>query len=204
MQVIKGLILAAAVFSGAVFGAQDVTYIEGVHYEKRAEQKSPSAEIREFFSFWCNHCFSMQGTFSRIEEHFKGTAQFIRNPVDAMGGAMGAESQKALAAASLIGIETEFAEELFNQMHKEGKIPQSRGDFAYLFESLGIPADKYNRDVSSFPVQGIVASWNKAADDLKIDAVPELVVNGKYVVSMGSVKSGDELIDLVAYVLTLD
>lgn len=205
MRFFKILFLVLTLFGGGLAtSVQATTYEEGTHYEKRSEIKSKTPEIREFYSYWCGHCFSMQDMFHRIADKFKDKAKFVRNPVDLMGGAMGPESQKALAVATLIGIDEEFSNTLFKSMHQEGKIPHSINDFVYIFEQLGIPEDKFNRDYISFPVQGMVASWNKATEDLNIDAVPEIVVNGKYVVNMSAVNNEEELINVIDYVLTLD
>lgn len=184
--------------------AAEASFEEGVHYEARTEMKSAAPEIREFFSFWCGHCFAMQGTFERVAETFKDQAVFVRNPVSLMGGAMGPESQQAFAVAKLAGLEDLFVHELFNRMHVEGEIPHSRRDFVHLFEELGLSASKFERDRNSFPVAGMVAEFDTETDRLQIDAVPEIVVNGKYVVKMSAVDNEEDFIKLIGYVLTLD
>lgn len=195
------LLAAMALFLGSSQAAQ---YEEGVNYQKRAEVKSQSPEIREFFSFWCGHCRSMQSVFTEVEEHFKGRAQFVRNPVNMLGGVMGPESQRALVVASMMGIEDLFVSELFSAMHDKHEIPGSHSDLVYFFESLGVDDKRFERDYNSFVVAGKVAQFDKFTEDLKIDAVPEIAVNGKYIITMESVNNTQELIDLIEYVLTLD
>lgn len=198
------MVCALAAIAFSLSGAQAADYEEGVNYQKRAEVKTPSPEIREFFSFWCGHCRGMQSVFVEVEEHFKGKAQFVYNPVNMLGGAMGPESQKALAVASMMGIEDLFVEELFFAMHDKHEIPKSHSDMAYFFESLGVDDKRFERDYNSFVAAGKVAQFDKATEDLKIDAVPEIAVNGKYIITMESVNSTEELIDLIEYVLTLE
>lgn len=194
--------LAAATLS--LSSAQAAEYVEGVNYQKRAEVKSPAPEIREFFSFWCGHCRGMQSVFDEVEEHFKDRAKFVRNPVNMLGGAMGPESQKALVVASMLGIEDLFVNELFIAMHDKHEIPRTHADMVYFFESLGIDDKRFERDYNSFVAAGKVAQFDKFTEDLKIDAVPEIAVNGKYIITMESVNNTQELIDLIDYVLTLD
>lgn len=199
------VLLTAAAFTFSAASAQAVEYKEGVNYEIRSDKALGHKEIREFFSFWCGHCFGLQPAFHKIEERFKGEADFVKNPVGLLGGAMGPLSQQAFAAAKMMNLEDEFTSGLFDEMHVQGKIPHSEKDFADFFaRQLGIPKDKFTRDLRSFPVAGMVSDFDAAVDKYQIDAVPELVVNGRYLVTMESVNSDEELIDLIAYLLTLD
>ena len=54
-------VTAISILNTAV--AADAKYKEGVNYQVRAEKLTEVKEIREFFSFWCGHCFSLQETF---------------------------------------------------------------------------------------------------------------------------------------------
>lgn len=179
-------------------------YEEGVHYEVRADKPSANKEIREFFSFWCGHCFAMQPMFHRIEERFAGKAQFVRNPVSVMGGPMGPESQHAFAVAKMLSLDDEFTAELFKEMHQENNIPGSHAEMVAVLGRVGIPASKAEQEYISFPVKAMVAGFDKSMDDLGIEAVPEIVVNGKYLTKMESVNSEEEFIDLIAYLLDKD
>ena len=101
----------AALMGSVVFGlsvstaslAADAPYEEGVNYEVRTDKLTPYKEIREFFSFWCGHCFALQGDFDRIKDAFPN-AKFERNPVAMLGGPMGPESQRAIAVALRISL----------------------------------------------------------------------------------------------------
>ncbi len=192
----------AALCSATASGAE---YKEGVNYEIRGNTPSAQKEIREFFSFWCGHCYGLQPTFHKIEDYFAGQALFVKNPVGLIGGRMGPVSQQGFAVASLMRLEDKYTAELFDEMHVQGNIPRSEQDFIDFFgEHLGLPADKVKRDLNSFPVIGMVAGFDKAVEDAGIDAVPELLINGRYLVTMESVNSDEELIDLIAYLLTLN
>ena len=201
-----GLMLTVALLPlmAAQVSAATVQYEEGTHYKVRSETKSAQPEIREFFSFWCGHCFGLQPTFAKIEATYKDKATFVKNPVGLLGGMMGPESQRCFAAASLMGMEDEFTAALFDKMHVRNEIPHSHADMVAFFgEELGIPEDRLERDYNAFPVAGMVASWDQAVDKYEINAVPELLVNGKYLAVMESVNGEDELIDLIGYLLTL-
>lgn len=186
-----------------ISSAQARDYKEGLDYEIRATNKTVEPEIREFFSFFCSHCFAMEKPFSQMAEFFKGKAKFIVNPVGLIGGDVGVESQKAYAVAINLEIEDELKEELFNRVHVKQDIPEDHDYFAELFESLGVPSEKYEQIYNSFVTQAKVAEYDRHTKEMKIDAVPEIVVNGKYLVKTDNLESIEDYESIVSYLLTL-
>ena len=186
-----------------ISSAQARDYKEGLDYEIRATNKTVEPEIREFFSFFCSHCFAMEKPFYQMAEFFKGKAKFIVNPVGLIGGDVGVESQKAYAVAINLEIEDELKEELFNRIHVKQDIPEDHDYFAELFESLGVPSEKYEQIYNSFVTQAKVAEYDRHTKEMKIDAVPEIVVNGKYLVKTDNLESIEDYESIVSYLLTL-
>lgn len=194
-------LLVLSIFFISSVQARD--YKEGLDYEIRATNKTVEPEIREFFSFFCSHCFAMEKPFSQMAEFFKGKAKFIVNPVGLIGGDVGVESQKAYAVAINLEIEDELKEELFNRIHVKQDIPEDHDYFAELFESLGVPSEKYEQIYNSFVTQAKVAEYDRHTKEMKIDAVPEIVVNGKYLVKTDNLESIEDYESIVSYLLTL-
>ena len=186
-----------------ISSAQARDYKEGLDYEIRATNKTVEPEIIESFSFFCSHCFAMEKPFSQMAEFFKGKAKFIGNPVGLIGGDVGVESQKAYAVAINLEIEDELKEELFNRIHVKQDIPEDHDYFAELFESLGVPSEKYEQIYKSFVTQAKVAEYDRHTKEMKIDAVPEIVVNGKYLVKTDNLESIEDYESIVSYLLTL-
>ena len=194
-------LLVLSIFFISSVQARD--YKEGLDYEIRATNKTVEPEIREFFSFFCSHCFAMEKPFSQMAEFFKGKAKFIVNPVGLIGGDVGVESQKAYAVAINLEIEDELKEELFNRIHVKQDIPEDHDYFAELFESLGVPSEKYEQIYNSFVTQAKVAEYDRHTKEMKIEAVPEIVVNGKYLVKTDNLESIEDYESIVSYLLTL-
>lgn len=178
-------------------------YKEGTHYQVRSEKVTKTKEIREFFSFWCGHCFAMQGDFDTIAKAFP-KARFERNLVAALGGMMGPESQRAFVISQNLGIEDLFVKKLFERIHVDHEMTMEHRELVSFMASIGVPQDKFEREFNAFPVIGKVALLDKWAKDAGIEAVPELLVNGKYLVTMESVDTVDELIALIDYLLNKD
>ena len=189
----------AALMGSVIFGlsvstaslAADAPYEEGVNYEVRTDKLTPYKEIREFFSFWCGHCFALQGDFDRIKDAFPN-AKFERNPVAMLGGPMGPESQRAIAVAQNLGFEDIFVNYLFTQMHQAGNIPMSHADMVAIAVGCGIPQTRFEQEYNSFPIIGKVAQFDRWGQDIK------------YLVTMESVENVEQMIDLIGYLLEKD
>lgn len=203
----KGLYLSLLIvilgFSNA-YAEGAKSYKEGEHYKIVNDTLTAKKEVREFFSFWCGHCFSLQEPYRLVSKGLVDGASFIESPVGLLGGPMGVRSQYAHALATLNGITHEFDKALFNKMHVDGVLPESDSYYRDLLASLGIPNNKYDSEINSFAVIGMVSNTDRLVDLYKLDAVPELVVNGRYMVKQESVKTVSELTDLINYLLVLD
>ena len=186
-----------------ISGSNNRSFKEDIDYIVVAENKTTSPELREFFSFWCGHCFAMQSIYHDLAEHFKSQAKFYRNPVGMLGGEMGEESVKAFAVASFLGIEDQYVNELFVTIHERGEIPETNADFVELFRFLGVPENEYKKDIGSFPAITLVGKLNDWTVKSKIEAVPEILVNGKYLAKMDNIETYEQFEDLLSYLLSL-
>ena len=179
-------------------------YQADVHYKKVADDRTEEREIREFFSFWCGHCHALHGQFAALAEKFSGRASFIYNPIEMLGGPMGAETQKGYAVALLLGMDAMYSERLFELIHVQHKYPRSHQDMANFFASLGVPLTRFEQEYNSFALAGLVSGYNSWVRKAGIEAVPELLVNGKYLVIMEAFDSADDLAALIEYLLDLE
>ena len=117
---------------------------------------------------------------------------------------MGPESQRAIAVAQNLGFEDIFVNYLFTQMHQAGNIPMSHADMVAIAVGSGIPQTRFEQEYNSFPIIGKVAQFDRWGQDINIEAVPEILVNGKYLVTMESVENVEQMIDLIGYLLEKD
>lgn len=204
---LKKILFAAALLWLWAFNAhaaQEAPYEAGKHYIIVSDQKTEQNEIREFYSYWCGHCFSLQEQFEYLQKRFESKAKFVLNPIDLMGGPMGPETQKGYAVALLMGLDKTYSKDLFDLIHVQGKAPRSHKDMVDFFASIGVPEEKFEQDYGSFAISGIISGYNSWVKKTKIDAVPELVVNGKYKLVMEAFDNMDDLAKLIEYLLTLD
>lgn len=198
---IKVVLVSVAVLSS--FSAMSKDYVEGKDYKIVSQNKTVEPEVREFFSFFCTHCFSMDETFQKLAKSLEGKAKYVLNPVGIIGGDIGVETQKAYAVGLNKGIANEVKAELFKRIHVLNEKVSDHEFFVDVFNSLGIPTEAYEQDYSSFVTQAKVAEYDRYMDEYKIEAVPEIVVNGKYLVITDNKKNEAEYEQVVNYLLTL-
>lgn len=189
-----------------VFFANSVSakeYKLGTDYKIVTENITTTPQIREFFSFFCSHCFALDPSFNEIKKAFEGKAEYIYNPVGIIGGDVGVETQRAYAVALNIGISEELREELFERIHVKEQYPEDPSYFADLFESLGVSKDRYEQESKSFITAAKISEFDRYTKEYGIEAVPEIVVNGKYLAMTDNIDTAEQYIDLIKYLLTL-
>lgn len=137
----------------------------------------------------------------KIKANLPDGVVFKQNHVDFIGGSMGLEMTYAFAVARLLKVDDKIEHAIFSAIHEEKKIFTRRDDVRKLFIVNGIEGKVFDNAISSFIVSAQVSQMKSATSNAKISGVPALIVNGKYRVETGSVKSYDELLD-IAYYLT--
>lgn len=194
------LIIATLLFNSLLFATE---FEQGTHYKIVSERASNTAEVTEFFSYFCPHCFNFETVVANLKPTLPEGVPFKKVPVGFMGQQMGPELQRAFASAQLLNIEDKITSALFAQIHVARKAPANREQLQQLFEQQGITADTFNSTINSMPVMAAVSDFDQQRERLNITSVPSFVINGRYLVIVSSVKSQEEFNALVNYLLAL-
>lgn len=173
--------------------ANAAKFEEGVHYEVIAEQATAKPEVAEYFSYFCPHCNRFEPVMMDVTKRLEGSdIKVQKNHVSFIGRQMGVEMQKAFAASELLKVEEKISPAIFSAIHDEKRRMTSRDDLRVIFTDAGIEGKKFDAAVNSFAVNGMVSRMDKNTRDKKIQGVPAVIVNGKYQINMGSLKSSGE------------
>jgi thiol:disulfide interchange protein DsbA len=172
---------------------------EGNHYTVISQTATERPEVLEFFSFYCPHCFKFEPLMDILKNDLPASVSIKKNHVNFLGQSMGPKLTQAYAAAEILKVENQVANIIFNQIHVQGKSIFSEKDIIAIFEQAGVPEKKAQDALESFPANGLASQMRRNTEKYKITGVPTLIVNGKYKVNTGSVRSTDELIDLVLF-----
>lgn len=174
---------------------------ENVNYEVIRQTNTPKPEVMEFFSYYCPHCYQFEPIMAELKKQLPADVAFKRTPVAFLGKEMGPELQRAYAVADLLKAEDKVTAVLFQRIQAERNPPQNRADVRALFEQAGVDGKDFDGAIDSFAVTGMVAQYDRNTGSMNIRAVPSTVVNGKYLVKTEGIKSTEEFIALVKFLL---
>ena len=164
--------------------------------------KGETAELRQFFAYWCPHCHNLEPALIKWEKNAPKNIKLIRTPV-AFG-----EQQKPLATLFYVLDARPEAAALhaavFSAIHTTRVLPANAPtnrliDFAT--DALKLPRAKIEWDWSSFSVQTKLRQGISALETYDIESIPTFIVQGRYKTSparmaqapTGQGKKGDAL-----------
>ena len=176
----------------------------GVEYRELATaQPADTAgkiEIIEFFSYLCPHCYSFEPLLDPWVTKLPKDAQFHRVP--AMFSDDYARAARAYYALEAIGEVQRLHRPLFDAVQGRArlKITDEAALSAWLGKQ-GVDTKKFAAAYRSFSVESRIKRAAQLTQAYKIDAVPSMAVNGKYVVITGNIKSLEQLLGISDYLL---
>ncbi len=196
------------------FLANAATYTEGNQYTKVSEQATNSAEVREYFSFYCPHCLRFESFFAGVKKALPEGVKFERNHVDFLRFTT-PEIQfmltKALVTAQQLDVEEKMAAALFNYIQIQRASISSERDIRNIFVIQGVDGELFDKTFKSFAVNSKAKLMKKNQDDMSakraITGVPAVIVNGKYRINAEKLDPKNieqDYNNLVKYLINLD
>ncbi|MDH1900044.1 thiol:disulfide interchange protein DsbA/DsbL [Aeromonas sp. INTO2] len=174
---------------------------EGVNYDVVSQTGSTQPEVMEFFSYFCPHCAKFEPIAEDLKKSLPEGVPMKKNPVAFLGREMGPEMQRAYAVANLLNVEGKLTPAIFDKIHTQRQIPQSRADVKQVFVDNGVPAEEFDGAVDSFAVSGMVSQFDRNTESYNVRGVPAFLVNGKYMVKIESITSQEQFNQLVQFLL---
>lgn len=138
-------------------------------------------EVVEFFSYACPHCNAFEPILDPWAKKLPSDVAFRRVPVPFL---MNAENfQRTYFALEALGLVDSMQRKIFAAVHVEHQRLDSPADVAALVAKNGGDSAKFLEAMKSFGVANGVTRAKKMTADYKIDAVPSIAVQGRYVTS---------------------
>lgn len=213
VTIIRGAIIGAvAVLAAVVIGygllySSGVTqgeFVAGEHYEvlENPERRHPGAnvEVVEFFSYGCIHCKNFDPLIEEWLETKPADVSFTRVPV-AFSPQWLVLAQTYYTLESLDILE-ENHERVFRKIHNTRTIFDSPEEVAEFVDGYGASADEVLAAFNSGEVRRKLREADVAQRQVGLSAVPALVVNGKYLVSMDVGRK--VALEVVDYLITVE
>jgi thiol:disulfide interchange protein DsbA len=204
-MLLRRLLALSLATLGLVAGTAQAQYRPGQEFTllspQQATEGGGKVEVIEFFSYACGHCFRLEPFLEAWAKKLPPDVTFKRVP----GVGSGAWTQLGILYYSLeaMGKLDALHVKAFDAMHKENinlASPKSRE--AWLARN-GIDPAQYEAVAKSFSVQSKVARANQLMGAYKVDGVPMVIVNGKYVTSSGHAGGADRVMPVVEHLIAI-
>jgi thiol:disulfide interchange protein DsbA len=189
-------------------------YVEGKQYTKVSESVTAKPEVREYFSFYCPHCFKFEPFMHDVKKMLPKEVKFERNHVDFLRAAspeIQAMLSKSVVVAQQLGMEEKLVGAIFNYIHVQRARITSEKDIRNIFVLNGADGEKFDKLVKSFSVNSQAKKMKKNQDAMTakraLNSVPAIFINGKYRINVAELDKDnfqDDYKNLIKYLLTLD
>jgi len=172
-----GLASALLLVTGMV---QAQEFEEGTHYEVISDAATSDAQILEFFSFYCVHCYRFEPIAERLKKEYPDSFEKMHvsflSPKDDVGETM----TKAFVVAQKLGIEEKIIPAVFDYNFAQRNMLTSEDDIRNVFILNGVSGEEFDKAMSSFAVRAAASKMDRKATDMDVRATPTFIVNGKY------------------------
>ena len=212
-----GLLLGAPL----VHAQQQQEWVEGKHYtEIKPAQRPPDApqgvvEVTEVFSYGCVYCNRALPLMDKIKKSLPSNAHMGYLPASFNAGESWPMFQRVYYTAVALGLMPKMHETIFSGVWSSNELavvdaggqklrsPQPTIEDAAKFvaKKAGIKPEQFLATAKSFAVDANCRRADQLVKSYKITGTPSIVVNGRYLVTLGSVKSESELIELVNWLV---
>ncbi|MBE0377040.1 MULTISPECIES: thiol:disulfide interchange protein DsbA/DsbL [Pseudoalteromonas] len=190
------------------FAAMAADFKAGDDYTVLDIEKSKTPQVTEFFSFYCPHCFKFEPVAKAMEKSLPDGAEFIKNHVNFLGG-VSPQIQSNLSYAYIIAKQhnkgEQVADQIFQSIHVQRAPLDNIKDVKALLDVNGIDSDTFDKDIASMPVisaeKAMQDKQNKYSKMGALTGVPTFIVNDKYKININTIKSQQQLDELVAFLL---
>ena len=195
------LVLMPFVFSS--YG-QIERYVAGTHYLEIANpvntRDSSKVEVIEAFWYGCSHCFRFEPLITNWEENKPDDVDFVRFPA-LWNNLMKIHAQVYYAAEVLDAVDV-LHEPIFNAINVERNMLQNEGQISELFLEHGVSQEDFDLTFNSFSVRTKVNQAEARMQDYGIRSTPNMIVNGKYLITTGeNVRTQQEMLDVVDFLV---
>lgn len=197
--------LCLLVLAGSA-GAQSL-FVEGQHYTSLEQpQPTESAEVMEFFSYGCPHCFEFEDSLGPWVAKLPDSVRFERVPAG-----LGRRFFQLMALMYHVADSLEVSEQihpvLFDEIHnKKNNTIGSVDVLASLFEQhAGVTREQFEQAANSPAVIAAFQRTEGMQGTYGLRGVPMLVVNGKYQITRNThVTSYPQMLEIADYLLAQD
>ena len=183
--------LAAMVLAGAAAAADRYTTLA----QPQPTDDPARIEVRELFAYFCPHCYHLEEDITAWRERQDADVLFVRMP--AVFDARWEPQARAWFVIDALELGEDVHKALFAAIHDDKKPMATREQLAAFFAEHGLDADGF---AAAYDSPGVEFKLRQARDitrAVRINGVPSVVVNGKYVTSVSDAGGEAALLKLL-------
>ncbi len=201
MQILTFVLLMPMAFSSF---AQIEKYVAGTHYTELSAavntNDASKVEVLEAFWYGCPHCFTFEPLIENWHANAPADVDFVRFPA-MWNSLMEVHAQVYYTAEAMDALDI-VHEHVFNAINVEGNRLQNESQIGALFAKYGIDEGDFGKAFNSFSVRTKVNQAKKRMQDYEIRSTPNMIVNGKYLVTTGeTVRTQAEMLKVVDFLI---
>lgn len=196
----KLLMFLSLLMSSALL--QAAGYTEGADYKKVTQVPTDTGdkiEVLEFFWYGCPHCFTFEPYIKDWKKTKPTNVEFVRVP--AIFRPDWEIQARAYYALSNMGVIEDLHGKIFTAINKDKKRLNNKALITDFVVKNGVNREIFEKEYSSFSVDSMVRKAKKKQTAFKIQGVPSIAVNGKYLTSGSMSGSYDNLIKIMDYLI---
>lgn len=209
MRILTGLLglalslTAAAQSAPPSISAPSPAFEAGEHYivldEPVATSNPDKIEVVEAFSYLCGGCFMFAPLIKAWEGQLQDDVVLVHS--HAIWNRTMESYARAYYTARKLGILDEVHMPIFNSYHQDRKQFRNAGDWADFFANYGADRDQAEKDFDSFEVTTSLRQNDHRLRAYGVSSTPEMVVDGRYRVSVGSAGGHRDMLRVVDYLV---
>lgn len=152
-------------------------------------------EVLEFFSYGCPHCGDLNPLIEDWKARLPSDVSFERVPVT-FGRAAWETLARVYFALDFAGELDRLDQSVFDAVTKERKNLYTEKNLLKWVAAHDVDPDAFAKLFNSFAVEAALARANTLAARFGVDAVPMIIVDGRYVVVGESAKTKADLLSI--------
>lgn len=159
-------------------------------------------EVLEFMWLGCPHCYRFEPAMLEWKKDMPAHATFVREapPLNPSWE----QHSRGFYAARVLGLEEQFVKAMFSAIHENGDSMRKPKDIAALAATIGADEAEFLKTMSSFAVETAIKRSVQLAVSAGINAVPSVMINGKFITSASLAGGNDGMIDVIEQMVEVE
>ena len=200
---IGALTASAMALSASVTRAQGKSFDAGIDYKEvnppQPTEGGSKIEVIEFFWYGCPHCYAFEPSLNAWTRKLPADVLFRR--VHAQFAPQWVQHAKLFYTLDALGEVERLHRKCFDTIHGERRDLLKDSDMLEWGAQNGIDKAKFSDAFKSFGVAGKLQRARQVVANYKIEGVPTLTVNGKFITSPSIANSQEKCLAVMDFLI---